>query len=99
MLLLLSRLSFFMQILVFLLSTIGLVFTYPDHGTRGLQFGLSHHDHHGKTDTAEDAAHASSNIGKRSPAPQFGILDLRLNETALGNFGFQFRIPELGFLG
>ena len=88
-----------MQILVVLLSTIGLVFTNPGHGTGGLQAGLHHHDQHGKTDIAEDAAHAPSNIVKKSPAPQFGCLDLRLNKTALGNFGFQFRLPELTFLG
>ena len=29
-----------------------------------------------------------SNIVKRYPAPQIGILDLKLNETFLGNLGF-----------
>ena len=81
-----------------MLSTIGLVVSHPGHGTCGLQTGLHHHGHHGRLDAAKHTAYAPSNIVKRSPAPQLGILDLRLNETFLGNFGFQFR-PNLAFLG
>ena len=94
-----------LQILILLLSTIGLVFTHPGHGTGGQKAGLHHHDDHGKMDAAKHTAYAPSNIVKRSPAPQLGILDLRLNETLLGNFGFQFRpnnipnIPGIPFFG
>ena len=79
----------FIKVWVFFLVTIGLVLAFPGHGAGG-----QHQDHHGQRDFAP----ATTNNVKRSPAPQFGILDLRLNETFLGNFGFQFR-PNLGFLG
>ena len=78
-----------MKVWVFVLLTIGLVLAFPGHGRGG-----QHQEHHGRRDLAP----APSNKVKRSPAPQFGILNLRLNETFLGNFWFQFR-PNLGFLG
>ena len=31
-------------------------------------------------------------------APQLGVLDIKLDETFLGNFGFQYR-PDLSFIG